>query len=251
VWCVDFKGWFETGDGQRCYPLTITDAYSRYVLRCEGMRDPDGTNVFGAFDSAFREFGLPAAIRSDNGPPFASVGAAGLTSLSVWWLQLGIRVERTARGKPQQNGRHERMHRTLKLEVDVADNLRTQQRAFDVWRGEFNDVRPHAALAQRPPARIYQPSSRRYPRPLTRPEPYAWSHTARVDKDGYIRLQRNKILITRALRHRDVELERVSETALSVRWGNILLGKIDEQSPKHSIVPTRRRRGETLTLSLR
>ncbi len=169
VWCVDFKGWFVTGDGERCYPLTITDAYSRYVIRCEGVRDPDGHAVFEVFDSAFREYGLPAAIRSDNGPPFASTGAATLTKLSVWWLQLGIRVERIARGKPQQNGRHERMHRTLKLETEIRADLRKQQREFDLWRRDYNHERPHAALGDAPPATVFEPSSRRYPRPLKHP----------------------------------------------------------------------------------
>jgi transposase InsO family protein len=137
VWCVDFKGWFCTTDGVRCYPLTITDAYSRYVLRCEGVLDPDGPAVQAIFDSAFQEFGLPEAIRSDNGPPFSSTGAGGLTDLAVWWLQLGIRLQRIAPGKPQQNGRHERMHRTLKLETEPQTHLRAQQREFDLWRREF------------------------------------------------------------------------------------------------------------------
>lgn len=111
TWCVDFKGHFRTGDGVRCYPLTIIDAYSRFLVRCENVLEPDGRQVQRIFDEAFQEFGLPAAIRSDNGPPFASVGAGGLTPLSVWWLRLGIQVERITPGKPQQNGRQERPRR--------------------------------------------------------------------------------------------------------------------------------------------
>lgn len=215
------------------------------------MRDPDGTGVFSVFDSAFREFGLPDAIRSDGGPPFASTGAAGLTRLSVWWLELGLRVERIAPGKPQQNGRHERMHRTLKLEVPVEGDLRAQQRAFDVWRRVFNDERPHAALGQRPPAEVYAPSSRRYPRTHIRVEPGAWSDSARVDKDGYIRLGRRKVFISSAIRHLYVELELVGEAAWEVKWGQILLGRLDGRSLDKGIIPVRRRRGEVSTMSLK
>jgi transposase InsO family protein len=250
VWCVDFKGWFLTSNGVRCYPLTLTDAYSRYVLRCEGMLDPDGKGVFSVFDSAFCEFGLPQAIRSDGGPPFASTGAACLTRLSVWWLQLGLRVERIAPGKPQQNGRHERMHKTLKLEVDVQGDLRSQQRAFDLWRREFNDERPHAALGNKTPAVVYQPSSRHYPRSLIHPAPGAWSQTAQIDKDGFIRWHRRKVFVSSALRHLHVELELVAETVWEVKWGQILLGRLDGRSLDRGISFSRRKRGQVSTMSL-
>jgi putative transposase len=251
VWCVDFKGWFLTGDGVRCYPLTISDAYSRYVLRCEAMRDPDGTGVFSVFDSAFREFGLPDAIRSDGGAPFASTGVASLTRLSVWWLQLGLRVERIAPGKPQQNGRHERMHRTLKLEVEPQADVRSQQRAFDVWRREFNDERPHTALGQRPPARVYQPASRRYPRPLIHPEPSDWGRAARVDKEGFIRVGGRKTFVSNALRHLYVELELVGDALWEVKWGKIVLGRIDGRRLDQGISPTGRKRGSVSTFSIK
>jgi transposase InsO family protein len=250
VWCVDFKGWFLTGDGVRCYPLTISDAYSRYVLRCEGMLDPDGRNVTAVFDSAFREFGLPDGIRSDGGPPFASTGAACLTQLSVWWLQLGLRVERIAPGKPQQNGRHERMHRTLKLETEPQADLRAQQRVFDVWRREFNQERPHAALTNRPPAQIYSPASRHYPRPLIHPEPGAWIHTVKVDKNGFIRLDRRKVFVSTAISCLTVELERAAEAVWEVKWGKIFLGRIHGDALDRGIVPARRKRGEVSTMSL-
>lgn len=250
VWCVDFKGWFLTGDGERCYPLTITDAYSRYILRCEGMLDPDGKGVFAVFDSVFREFGLPDGIRSDGGPPFASTGAACLTRLSVWWLQLGLRVERIAPGKPQQNGRHERMHRTLKLETESQADLRAQQRAFDLWRREFNEERPHASLGNRPPARIYHPASRAYPRPLIHPEPTTWCHTGQVDKDGFIRLHRRKVFVSTAIRHLTVELEHTAETVWEVKWGKIFLGRIHAEALSRGMVPARRKRGEVSVMSL-
>jgi putative transposase len=252
VWCVDFKGWFRTRDGEKCYPLTITDAYSRYVLRCEGMLDPDGTGVFSVFDSAFREFGLPETIRSDNGPPFASTGAAGLSRLSVWWLQLGIRLERIAPGEPQQNGRHERMHRTLKAETEPQQDLRRQQPVFDFWRREFNDERPHEALAMRTPSKIYVPSSRSYPRPLLHPdaEHAPWRNVVQVDKNGCIVFAKKKVFVSSAIRHLHVELERHDEKRWDVYWGPILLGRIDIGALHRAMTPTRRRRGQVTVLTL-
>jgi putative transposase len=250
VWCVDFKGWFAMGNGERCYPLTILDAYSRYVIRCEALLDPVGNAVFLAFDSAFREFGRPKAIRSDNGPPFASTGAAGLTALAVTLLQLGIRLERIAPGKPQQNGRHERMHRTLKLETEPQADLRAQQRAFDLWRREYNEERPHAALGNRPPARIYVPSSRGYPCKRVTPEPPVWNHAEQVSKDGFIKLHRRKFFVSSALRHLFVELERIGPEQWEVRWGPILLGRIHWSRPDRGLIVVRRKRGEVSTMSL-
>jgi len=250
VWCVDFKGWFRTGDGERCYPLTITDAFSRYLLRCEGVLDPDSKAVRMIFDSAFQEFGLPLAIRSDNGPPFASTGAGGLTDLSVWWLQLGIKLQRIASGKPQQNGRHERMHRTLKLETEPQHDRRAQQRVFDLWRREFNEERPHAALDNRPPATIYVPSSRRYPRPLKLVEPSAFSQACQVDKDGFIRFQRRKIFISSALAYLHVELDLVGFDVWEIRWGQIVLGRYNAMRSDRGLILARRKRGEVSVLSV-
>lgn len=165
VWCIDFKGWFHTRDGQICYPLTITDSYSRYLLRVQGLRKTGFEIVQPWMATTFHEYGLPEAIRSDNGPPFAGRGLGGLSRLSVWWMRLGIQVERIAPGKPQQNGRHERMHRTLKEETTrpAQADLRAQQRCFERFREEFNEERPHAALGQVPPALVYKASRRRYP----------------------------------------------------------------------------------------
>jgi putative transposase len=218
VWCVDFKGWFETHDGKKCYPLTITDAFSRQLLRCEALEHPDGKWVASIFDSAFQEFGLPAVIRSDNGVPFASTGAAGLTRLSAWWLRLGIRLERIAPGKPQQNGRHERMHRTLKLEVDVQANRRAQQRAFDEWRRDFNEVRPHAALGHRTPASIYSVSRRRYPCQLLSPAPHDWGHALLVDKLGFVKLLRRKVFVSTAVRHMYIDAQQEGPDRWSLHW---------------------------------
>ena len=162
VWCADFKGWFQTGDGQRIDPLTITDACSRYLLRCQQVRKTNGEHVQAIFESAFRECGLPWAIRTDNGPPFASRAVAGLSRLAVWWMKLGIVPERIAAGHPEQNGRHERMHRTLKQETAAppAANRRAQQRAFDRFRREYNEERPHEALGMETPSAVYTRSAR-------------------------------------------------------------------------------------------
>src|SRR5688572_7756551 len=147
TWCVDFKGNFRVGDGSRCFPLTIMDAHSRFLLRCEGLEAANYKAVRPVFESAFEEFGLPEVIRSDNGSPFATKGAGGLSELSAWWVRLGIRPERIEPGKPQQNGRHERMHLTLKKETALPPraSMLAQQRRFDAFRREYNDERPHEA----------------------------------------------------------------------------------------------------------
>ena len=248
VWCVDFKGWFLTQDGAKCYPLTITDAYSRYLLRCEVLADPNGIETQRVFDSVFQEFGLPDALRSDNGPPFASTGAGGLTRLSVWWLRLGIRLERIEPGKPQQNGRHERMHLTLKLDNPPAASLAAQQRAFDIWRREFNEERPHEALGQKPPATVYGRSSRRYPRKLASPEPQLWADCYKLDKNGYMTWRRAKIFVSSALAHERVELDldpTVDSEVGEVRYGSIVLGKLDASRLGRGLILPRRRRKRT------
>src|SRR6478609_6729503 len=146
VWCADFKGWFRTGDGERIDPLTISDAHSRYLLRCQAVEKTDTARVQAIFEAAFREYGLPQAIRTDNGAPFASHAIAGLSRLSVWWIKLGIVPQRIEAGHPEQNGRHERMHRTLKESTPPRANRRAQQQSFDQFREEYNQVRPHQAL---------------------------------------------------------------------------------------------------------
>ena len=153
VWSIDFKGWFRTGDGVRIDPLTLQDAASRYLLVCNGLPRPRGPHVRRVMERAFREYGLPAAIRSDNGPPFASVGLGSLSPLAIWWVKLGIVPERIEPGHPEQNGRLERLHRTLKAETASPPRAtpRRQQRAFDTFRHTYNEDRPHEALGQQPP----------------------------------------------------------------------------------------------------
>src|SRR5262249_40658368 len=242
VWCVDFKGWFRTRDGNKCYPLTLIDAYSRYLLRCEGVLDPDGYRVQHIFDSAFREFGLPKAIRSDNGPPFASTGAGGLTALNIWWLRLGIRLERITPGKPQQNGRQERFHLTLKLDVPIEWDLRAQQRAFDLYRVDYNQERPHEALGQKPPETAYQRSRCSYPRPPERVEPPPWCHSAAVDAQGCIRWRGRRIHISHALALETVALSPAGRGRWGISYGPIELGSIDDERLDRGLIRLRRRR---------
>ena len=231
TWCVDFKGQFRTQDGRWCYPLTILDAHTRFLIRCEALLEPRGDSVRHVFDSAFQEFGLPKAIRSDNGPPFASSGAGALTSLAVWWMRLGIRPERIAPGKPQQNGRQERFHRTLKAETASPPkaHLRAQQRAFDFFRREYNEDRPHEALGQRPPARFYEPSRRKYPRKLMSPERVPWYQYLRVTQRGYIVWDGKYVFLSAALAYEDVELHASTDES-SEHWDvyfhDVLLGRL-------------------------
>ena len=172
IWCADFKGWFRTGDGARIDPLTITDACSRYLLRCQAVEKTDTARVQAIFEAAFRECGMPLAIRTDNGAPFASRAIAGLSRLAVWWMKLGIAPERIQAGHPEQNGQHERMHRTLGEETASPPqaNLRAQQRAFDRFRYVFNEERPHQALGLCTPSSCYQASPRAYPARVAQPE---------------------------------------------------------------------------------
>ena len=230
VWCADFKGWFMTGDRRRCDPLTITDAMSRYLVRCEAVAQTDGEHVRSVFDAAFREFGLPLAIRSDNGPPFASVGAGGLSRLAVWWIKLGVRPERIDPGKPTQNGRHERMHRTLR--EDAADppaaTLAEQQRRFDAFRAVFNHERPHEALEFATPASLYIASDRVYPRALSEPDYPDDCAVRRVRSRGEIKWAGELIFVSEALIGEPVAIEETEEGEMRVRYADVELGFIDK-----------------------
>jgi len=188
VWCVDFKGQFRLGNGKYCYPLTITDGYSRMLLCCEALEDTRSDPAQQVFEETFRMYGLPLAIRSDNGTPFASQAIAGLSRLSVWWIRLGIRLERIAPGCPQQNGRHERMHRTLKAETTrpAGATMLQQQERFDRFQELYNSERPHEALGQRPPAEFYQPALRPFPEKLPEPEYPLHDIVVRVRGTGHV-----------------------------------------------------------------
>jgi transposase InsO family protein len=230
LWCVDFKGWFRTQDGRRCDPLTLTDSFSRYLLRCQAVSDTGGLGVRPIFEAAFRQYGLPRAIRSDNGSPFASRGVGGLSRLSVWWTKLGIRHERIDPGKPQQNGRHERMHRTLKAETarPPATTLRAQQRRFDAFRQEFNDQRPHEALGLDAPAKWYEPSMRPYPeREPQLSYPLDWA-CRMVRHNGEVKFK-GLFFLGEALVGEPVGFEPVDGRHWRVHFGSLVLGIFDER----------------------
>jgi len=201
VWAADFKGWFRTADGRRCDPLTVSDLSSRYLLACQIVARPTGSEVDAVFERVFKEYGLPQAIRTDNGPPFASIGLAGLTRLAVKWLKAGINLQRIAPGKPAQNGCHERMHRTLKAATAAppASDPQAQQQRFDQFRGEFNQRRPHQALGQTPPAAHYQASPRAWPARLQDPEYGADYQARRVRGNGEIKWRGELIFVSESL----------------------------------------------------
>lgn len=229
VWCMDFKGWFRTTDGTRIDPLTVQDAASRYLLACRGRTQPRGPQVRRVLDRVLREYGLPRAIRTDNGPPFASLGLGGLTPLAVWWIKLGITPERIAPGHPEQNGRLERLHRTLKAETAVPPkpSHRSQQRAFDTFRHGYNDQRPHEALGQRPPGRLYRPSSRAYPRRIRSPE-YGRGVTVRkVRTNGQIRWHGALIYLSETLQGEPVGLVPHDDRYWTIQYGPVQLGRLD------------------------
>ena len=231
VWGIDFKGWFRTLDGARCEPLSMSDLHSRYVLRLQGLRRIDGAQVWAILDAAFREFGLPRTIRSDNGAPFASIGVGGLSSLSIKLIKAGVAPERIQPGKPQQNGRHERLHRTVAEETTTppARNLRDQQLRFDGFCREFNEERPHEALGLRPPASVYQPSPRTWSGRLREPEYEADHLVRRVRHNGEIKWRGALVFLGGALAGEPVSITEIDEGHWRVMYGSILLGTLDDQ----------------------
>lgn len=233
TWCIDFKGWFLTGDGERCEPLTITDAYSRYLLRCQALARTDTAHVWPVLDAAFREFGLPHHMRSDNGSPFASRGAGGLSRLSVKLIKAGVTPERIAPGKPQQNGRHERMHLTLLQEVadPPAPTMREQLRRLHRFQHLYNEERPHQALDHATPADRYQASPRRFDGILRKPEYGDGRDVRSVRYNGDIKWQGNTIYINEALVGEPVGLTE-NETGWTVSYGPIVLGTIEHRGDR-------------------
>jgi hypothetical protein len=217
------------GDGNRCYPLTITDSFSRFILRCQGLPSTHAEGVRPIWIAAFREYGLPTAIRTDNGAPFASHGLGGLSRLAVWWIKLGITPERIKPGCPQQNGRHERMHRTLAEEATKppSHDMRAQQRAFDRFRHEYNHVRPHEALGQVTPVSIYEPSVREYPLRLPRIE-YPSSMTVRsVRRRGYVRWRGDMLFVSETLIGEPVGFDPIDDRYLRLCYGPVPLAVLD------------------------
>jgi putative transposase len=231
VWTVDFKGQFRTGDGVYCYPLTIVDGYSRYLLACRGLHSVETAGVRPVFERLFREHGLPQRVRSDNGIPFATSALGRLSTLSVWWIKLGITPELIEPSSPQQNGRHERMHRTLKAESTKPPKatLRAQQRRFDAFQREYNEERPHEALLQRTPAEHFVRSPRPYPRRLTEPEYPGHYQVRYVSRNGGVRWLNRWVNVSHVLAEEYVGLEEVEDGIWSVYFGPVLLGRFDER----------------------
>jgi putative transposase len=230
LWCADFKGEFMLGNKQYCYPLTITDYRSRYLLACEGLASTRSDFAFSVFEKTFKEFGLPDAIRTDNGVPFASPNALfGLSKLAVWWLRLGIKIQRIKPGHPQQNGRHERMHLTLKQEATkpASFNFLQQQERFDRFGGVYNTERPHEALNGAYPGDVYTPSTRVYV-PPTEPEYPYHDRTVRVTRCGRICIGKRKINLSQVFAGQLVGIREIEEQIWLVSFLEFDLGFFDQ-----------------------
>ena len=231
VWCADYKGQFKTGDGRYCYPLTVTDGFSRFLLGCQGLGSTAGAEAQPVFTRLFKEYGLPLRIRTDNGVPFATTTLARLSKLSAWWVRLGILPECIEPGRPDQNGRHERMHRTLKAATTrpAAGSLGAQQRRFNAFREEFNHVRPHEALEQQTPAACYYPSPRPMPDrlpPLEYPDRFEVRY---VSANGGIRWNHRWVNVSTVCVGEYVGLEEIDDGIWNVYFGPLRLGRLLER----------------------
>jgi putative transposase len=241
VWTADFKGQFRTSDAQLCYPLTICDAYSRFLLRCDALAAPTTADTIERFRRAFAQYGLPHRIRTDNGEPFAAASLGRLSRVSVWWIRLGIRPELIAPASPQQNGAHERMHRTLKAETTrpPAATRGGQQHRFRAFQRRYNCERPHEALKQQPPARLYTPSRRPLPTQLA-PLVYPghWE-IRRVHHPGVMSWHSRNVVISTVLIGEEIGLEPIDDGEWDLRFGPVRLGRFDERTRR--IEPAARR----------
>jgi transposase InsO family protein len=231
LWTADFKGQFRTGDGEYCYPLTIADQHTRYLLACRGLRTTQTVTARPVFERAFREYGLPIAIRTDNGVPFATQAIHGLSYLNVWWMRLGILHQRSRPGCPQDNGAHERMHRTLKRQAikPVRGSCAAQQRNFDAFRREYNEERPHERLEQQTPASQYDASARAYPNrlpPLEYPRHFL---VKKITTGGTFRFQHKLLYLANAMVDQHIGLEETDDGIWSIYFNNILLATLDER----------------------
>lgn len=242
VWCADFKGWFRTRDGERIDPFTMTDACSRYLLRCQAVEKTNTEAVRAICEAAFREYGLPQAIRTDNGPPFASRAVAGLSPLSLYWMKLGIVPERIQPGHPEQNGRHERMHRTMKAETAAAPEAdrRRQQQSFDRFRREYNEERPHEALAMRTPAAVYDLSPRRCPERPPQPEYDSGLLVRCVYPHGQFFWKGNHVFLSKVLAGERIALEPLDDRYWCVRFAAFPIACFDSETLLIGNLPERR-----------
>lgn len=232
VWPADFKGEFKTGDGVYCYPLTVTDHFSRRLLACRGLASTAGAPTQRAFRALFREVGLPAAIRTDNGPPFAAPGRCGLTRLSAWWIRLGIVHQRIRPASPQENGSHERMHRELKRETarPPAATGPQQQHRFDAFRHRYNAERPHEALDLACPDTRWLPPRRAYPERVAPPQYPAHLEVRRVSEKGAVSLRGRFLFVSEVLAGESLGLEEVDDGVWNILFYQTLLGRIDERT---------------------
>jgi transposase InsO family protein len=240
LWAADFKGWFRTRDRQKCFPLTVTDQYSRYVLCCRALDKPDYSLTAESFEGLFREVGLPNRIRVDNGTPFGCPDAGHLSRLAVDWLKAGVSVEYTDPARPDQNGQHERMHRTLKEETTCppARNQKRQQKRFDEWREGFNNLRPHEALGQVPPSTVWRKPERRLNGPVPDFEYPGYWETRRVRKRGEIIWGKRTIYIGRSYYGSTVGFRPTPEGKWMVYAGPFSLGLFDDQAGDGLIRPS-------------
>lgn len=229
VWGVDYKGQFKLGNGQMCYPLTITDMHSRYLIRCQSLKSTCYKDAKNQMEQAFREYGLPHTIRSDNGTPFSSLAAGGISRLSKWWIKLGIHPQRIKPGHPQQNGRHERMHRTLKEATikPAAHNEKVQQERFDAFVHEYNYERSHEGLGRKCPADIYKPSLKTYPDVLPDIVYDEGKETRKVKRGGEIKWRNHHIYISQVLSNERICLEEIDDDIFAVFYGFYKLGEIN------------------------
>lgn len=241
VWSADFKGQFRMGNGKLCYPLTISDNFSRYLLSCRGLSRPSLEETKPWFEEVFREYGLPGAIRTDNGAPFASVGLGGLSKLSVWFIKLGIKPERIEPGHPEQNCRHERMHRSLKEATakPPMGDIKEQQKAFDKFMQEYNFERPHEALGQKTPASFYRPSLRPYPGKIPKAEYHGDVIVRQVRHNGEIKWRGELIYISEALAGEPVALRQKEEHHWEIRFSSYPLGILNELTGRITPLPTK------------
>jgi putative transposase len=244
VWTIDFKGQFRMRNGVYCYPLTVIDHFSRYLLGCQGLRDVGGVGVKPQLRRLFRAYGLPEAIRSDNGAPFASSGIHGLNHLNVWWLQLGITHQRITPGSPQENGAHERLHKTLKERAarPPAANLNLQQRVLNRFRKTYNELRPHEALDDETPASRWTPSPRRYPEHIARPEYPGHFEVRKVSSAGTFRLHSGQHFLSQALNFEYVGFEEIEDSLWNIVYYDTLLGRFDERTQTITGAPSLRKK---------
>lgn len=243
VWCVDYKGQFRLGDRSYCYPLTMTDQYSRFLLGCEGMSKISDEAARETCEEIFRAHGLPKVMRSDNGVPFSSTGLLGLSKLSAYWLRLGIVLERIRPSHPEENGQHERMHRTLKRETTrpARMNLLQQQERFDAWVEDFNHQRPHEALGMKRPAEVYVPSMRPLPARLPDLEYPTHDDVLRVGPSGHVHLpRRGNLFVSSALAGQQIGLRELDDGRWLLSFASLDLGYVDANrrfSPVSSAPP--------------